>query len=153
MRKAACYTLFALSMLFASLGFAAPLQSDQEEQIRALLEAHYAAWNQHNPKKLAELYAPDGDLRTVFNEWGKNRGEIEKIFGNEQNSKMKDAHINHEIKSIRMIKPDIAFVDVESDIQNMETLDKEKYMPLHHHVVYVLVKKDGVWQILIGRPF
>jgi uncharacterized protein (TIGR02246 family) len=153
MQQAIRNILFPLFMLFISQGFAESFPPSQEEKIRAVLESHYTAWNQHDPKKMANLYAPDGDLRTVFNEWAKNRNEIEKIYADEQNTKLKNAHIHHKIKSIRMVKPDIAFVDVESDIEGMETLDKKKYMPLHHHVIFVLVQKDGQWQILIGRPF
>jgi uncharacterized protein (TIGR02246 family) len=146
-------TLFPLLVLFASLGFAESFPPSQEKEIRAVIEGHYNAWNQHDAKKMAELYASDGDLLTTFNESGKNRNEVEKILAEEQNTKMKNAHIDHKIKTIRMIKPDIAFVDVQSDIKGMETIDKKKYMPLHHHVVFVLVQRDGKWQILIGRPF
>lgn len=153
MQMAIYCILFPLLGLFASLGFAETFPPNQEKQIRAVIEDHYTLWNQHDPKKMADLYAPDGELLTIFNEWGKNRDEVEKIFAKEQDTKMKNAHIDHKILTIRMIKPDIAFVDVKSDIQDMETLDKKKYMPLHHHVVYVLVQRDGKWQILIGRPF
>lgn len=153
MHKILCLAAFALLALFNSPSFAASLPADEEQQIRTILKMYYDVWNQHEPKKQAELYASDGDLRTVFNEWGKNRSEIEKIFADEQNGIMKNAHVDYEIKSIRMIKPDIAFADVESDIKGIETLDKSKYMPLHHHVVFVLVKREGKWQILIGRPF
>jgi uncharacterized protein (TIGR02246 family) len=153
MRKSICYLAFSLSVLFFSPGFAQSFPPNQEEQIRAIIDDHYTFWNQHDSKKMAELYASDGDLLTIFNEWGKNKKEIEKIYADEQNTKMKNAHIEHEIQSIRMIKPNIAFVDVESNIVGMETLDKKKYMPLHHHVVFLLVDRDNKWQILVGRPF
>lgn len=139
--------------LIGSLGFAESFPPDQEKQIRTVIEDHYTFWNKHDPAKMAELYAFDGDLRTIFNERANNRKEVEKIFADEQNTKMKDAQIKYEIQSIKMIKPNIAFIDVESDIKGIETLDQKKYMPIHHHVVYVLVLRDGKWQILIGRPF
>ncbi len=135
---------------------AAPLSAQQqndENAVKDVIEAHYKAWNQHDTKKMAALYASDGDLRTSLNEVGKNRAEIEKIYSTEHSKMFKEAHIDKTIKSIRMVKPDIAFVDVESTVTGMQTQDKNKYAPLHHRVVFLLVKREGSWKILAGRPF
>ncbi len=153
MRSAVCFQAFLVMVLLASFGYTESFPPEQEKQIRAILEYHYAAWNEHDPIKMAEIYATDGDLRSLTNEWAKNRNEVEKLYTVLQNTKMKHAHINYEIKSIKMIKPDVAFVDVESEIKNMETTQEKKYPPLHHDGIFVLVQRDGKWQILIGRPF
>jgi hypothetical protein len=55
--------------------------------------------------------------------------------------------------SIQLIKPNLAFVDLDSIITGMQTLEKNKYLPLHHHVVFLLVKREGHWKILVGRPY
>src|ERR1700722_20098034 len=117
MHKVVYRNAFLLMVLFTSLGFAASFPPDQEKQIRSIIEEHYSAWNQHDPKKMADLYASDGELQGLSTLWGRNRSEVEKIYADEQNTKMKNAHIAHDIKSIMMIKPDIAFVDVETDIK------------------------------------
>lgn len=157
MQKFIFYSIFLLPVLFISQTFAqtAPktVSVNSENEVKQVIDAYYTAWNQHDAKKMASYYASDGDLRSPWNEFGKDRKEVEAIFASEHAKQLKDAHIDHSVKSIRMIKPNIAFVDVESTIAGMEAADKNQYSTLHHHVVYVLVNRDGKWQILIGRPF
>lgn len=134
-------------------GYAPPLSQDDEKGIRALFEEHYNAWNQHDAKKMADLYASDGDLRTSGNRKGKDHDEIEAIFLDQHSHQMREAHIEGSIDSIQLVKPDVAFVDGESTVTGMQTLEKNKFPRLHHHVVFLLVKRDGQWKILVGRPF
>jgi len=145
-----------LSLVFICL--AIQIQAQQatpadDLQIRQVLDGYYEAWNRHDTQAMAKFYAPDGDLRTPWNEIGKNRKEVAEIYAKEHANQMKDARIEKNLKSIRMIKPDFAFVDVESTITGMNEAGEERDSPLHHHVVYVLARRDGNWQILIGRPF
>jgi uncharacterized protein (TIGR02246 family) len=152
MQKIILYTLFLMLGLFTKV-YAQQMPQNEENDVRKVIETYYDAWNQHDVKKMAELYATDGDLRTPWNQTGKNRKEVETIYASQQTKQMKNAHINYSLKSIRMIKPSMAFVDSESTITGMQTVDAKQYSPLHHHVIFVLVKRDGKWQILIGRPF
>jgi uncharacterized protein (TIGR02246 family) len=146
--------IFYFMLLLAALPLHgdAPNQDD-EKAIRALIETHYNAWNQHDPKKMVDLYTSDGNLRTTGSKEGKNHKEIEAILSHHFSHLMKDAHIEGSISSIQMIKPDLAFVDGESTITGMQTFDKNKYARLHHHVIFLVVKREGQWKILIGRPF
>ncbi|MBA2727917.1 MAG: SgcJ/EcaC family oxidoreductase [Parachlamydiaceae bacterium] len=148
--------IFYLMLLLAALplhGDDLALSRDDEKGVRALLEAHYNAWNKHDTETMADLYTPDGDLRTTENKIGKNPKEIKAILSDQHSHLMKDAHIEGVIKSIQLIKPDVVFVDAESTITGMKALDKHNNSRLHHHVVFVLVKREGQWKILIGRPF
>jgi uncharacterized protein (TIGR02246 family) len=142
------FLLLAFQPLF---GASQTFSQNDEDAIRNVIEEHYKAWNQHDVKKMAELYANDGDIRTPWNQVAKNRSEIEAMYRSEL-PKNNNAHIAYTIQSIRMIKPNIAFAEVASTISGMQTQDKSHYLPFHHRVVYVLVKR-GSWQILIGRPF
>lgn len=157
MQKFVYYPLILLLTLFASHAAAQPApQKDSQKEtnvIRKIIDEHYDVWNKHDVKQMAALYAPDGDLRTPWNEVGKNREEIEKIYASEQANQMKNAHIDKTVKSIRIVKPDIALVDVESTITGIKSGNAKQEPPFHHHVVFVLVKREGKWQILIGRPF
>lgn len=145
-----------ITSFFTFFALTASLYADEQEDIQAIqqvLEEHYEAWNNHDAQKLASLYADDGDLRTPWNDIGKNQQQIEKIFASEMSGRSKNAHIEKSIKSIRIIKPGVAFVDVESVITGMQGEAQGKYPTLKHHVAFLLVKKDGKWQILSGRPF
>lgn len=146
--------LFLLLIAALPLNADAPtLSLDDENAIRTLIEVHYNAWNQHDAKKMADLYTEDGDLRTTSNKHGKNQKEIKTVLTDLHAHQMKDTQAESAIKSIQLIKPDIAFVDGESTITGIPTLEKNKFSRVHHHVVYVVVKQGGQWKILIGRPF
>lgn len=153
MKRVILFLILALMALTAAKAFANPFPPEQEKQIRVVINGFYEAFNQHDPKKVGEYFTPDGDFRTPWNQWGKNRDEVEKITTALFAGMMKNAHFEKSINSIRMIKPDIAFVDVESVITGMQTAANTQYAPLHHHVVYVLVKREGKWQFRMARPF
>lgn len=148
MHKVILYAIFLLPALLV-----ADSQYVEETAVKNVIENYYNAWNKHDSKKMAEFYASDADLRTPWNEFAKNRKEIEEIFVSQHANMMKNAHIDFSIKSIRLVKPDIAFVDAESTISGMKSSGERQYAPLHHSVVFLLVKRDGKWQILNGRPF
>lgn len=150
------FIYYLLILTFSLLSFHVTAQTfpqNENNEIKKVIESYYAAWNKHDAKAMAALYAKDGDIRMPWNEYGTNREQIEGIFADEQAKKMKNAHIEEAIKTIRMVKPDIAFVDVESTIKGMQSNNQQQFPHMHHHVVYVLVKREGKWEILIGRPF
>lgn len=153
MQKAIFISFFLLLLQLPSQAVAQPILQDQANEINRVIDGYYDAWNQHDTKKMAEFYAADGDLRTPWNEIGKNRKEIEAIYASEHVKQMKNAHIDKSVNSIRMINPNLAFVDVESTIKGMQASDEKQYSPLHHHVIFLLIEREGKWQILIGRPF
>jgi len=151
MRNIIIYLMLHLAAL-PLFGDAPALSQDDEKAIRDVFEAHYDAWNDHDAKKMALLYASDGDLRTTRNKEGKNQKEIEEVLVDLHSQNMKDAQVEGVIKSIQLVKPDIAFIDGESTITGIQSSNKNTSR-LHHHVVFVLVKREGQWKILIGRPF
>lgn len=151
--KILAHPLLILIAILTAATSAMSAEQDEKDAITKVIEAHYDAWNRHNAKEMAALYAEDGDLRTPWNEIGKNRQEVEAVYNSEFAKKTKNAHVDDSIKSIRIVKPDIAFVDVESTITGMQTSNEKKYPDLHHHVIFLLVKREGKWQILAGRPF
>jgi uncharacterized protein (TIGR02246 family) len=141
-----CVLLFFANSLFGAQSF----PQEDEKAIKELIEAHYNAWNQHDAKKMASLYAPDGDIRTSLNQMGKNQKEIEQIYRSQHQTEFKDAHNEIKIHSIQMIKPESAFVEVESTITGIQGADKAPHL---HRVIFLLTKKNGNWQILSYRPF
>jgi uncharacterized protein (TIGR02246 family) len=84
--------IFYLMLILGALplhGDAPALTQDDEKAIRSLFKEHFNAWNQHDAKKMADLYASDGDLRTIENKEGKNHNEIEAILSDQHSRQMK----------------------------------------------------------------
>jgi uncharacterized protein (TIGR02246 family) len=154
MLKAILYLLFLFPVLSIS-GVEAQSQSQQDEEraIKKVIEGYYTAANSHDPKKMAEFFAVDGDMRTSWDEIANNRQEIENIFAFHHAKLMKNAHVEASITFLRQVKPNIAFIDVDTITSGMTTQVKTQYAPMHHHVIFLLVKREGSWQILEARPF
>src|SRR5512143_2292235 len=62
-----------------------------EATIRKLYADFIAAWNAHDPKKMASYWALDGDTIEPDGMVAKGRAELEKHFAEEQATAMKDS--------------------------------------------------------------
>ena len=63
------------------IGFSAPAVAEQQDDvaaIRQLQALQAAAWNQHDARAYASLFAEDGDVVNVLGWWWKGRPEIER---------------------------------------------------------------------------
>lgn len=153
MLKFLTLTISCFLTILCTYAIGQDVQQDDESAIKDLMQKYYEAWNAHDAKKLALLYAEDGDIRTPWNTVGKNRKEVEEIFASQFNKSMKNSHAGGSSPSIRMLKPNLAFVDLESTITGMGSPQMGQYAPMHHHVAFILIKKNGKWEVLISRPF
>lgn len=126
--------------------------SQDKEEFEKIGADFQSAWNKHDSKALASFWADDANL---ISNWGKEyngKAEIEKHFANEHSNGMKDSQFTLVIQNVRFINPDTVFLDADTTISGM-TVSGEKAAPLNDHAVFLLVKRDGKWLILIGRPY
>lgn len=110
------------------------------------------AWNQHDSKTLASFWADDGDLLSPWSGVISGRKAIEEHFAEEQLDKLKDSKLQLTLQNVRMIDPDVAFLDADFTISGM-TVGGVKADPFHDHGIFLLVKRDGKWQVLIARAY
>lgn len=111
-----------------------------------------AAFNTHDPNAMADFWTDDGDLLSPWAGIITGKQEIEKHFATDHADTMKDAQIHLDVQNIRLIDPETAFVDADLTITGM-TVAGEKAVPFRNHAIYLFVKKDGKWRILIARPY
>lgn len=123
-----------------------------KEEFQNFSNEFVAAWEKHDPKALADFWTDDGDLLSLWSAVYSGKPAIEKLFAKEQANEMKHSHIKIVVENVRLIDPETAFVDADLTISGM-TVDGEKAVPLHDHAVYLFVKRDGKWRILIARPY
>lgn len=125
--------------------------SSDFETFKRMAADFTTAWNNHDPHALADFWADDGDLLTPWAKVFKGKTDIEKHFAEEHADQMKDSQIKFVIQNLRLIDPNTAFVDADLTITGM-TVAGEKADPFHTHAVFLFVKRDGQWKILIARP-
>lgn len=149
MRRALAVGLLgcALSLVLVPAVFA----SDASE-IAARTQEFLAAWNRHDAKGMAAVWAPDGDLVNPFGRVAKGRAEVEALFVDEQSKMMKGTTMEMSGEATRMVAPTVAVDDWDVAVVGMKGPDGNPAPPLKHHVTVVLVKKDGTWWVAAARP-
>lgn len=154
MLKAFFYVMILSSLMLFSSCEKKPEKTQQAvpEEFQKLAKTFESAWNKHDVQALADLWADDGNLITPWTDEYTGKKEIEAHFAKEHTDNMKNSQIALKVEHVRLIDSDIAFVDADMTLSGM-ILAGESAAPLHDHAVFLLVKKDGGWKILIARPY
>jgi uncharacterized protein (TIGR02246 family) len=103
--------LFA-SSLIAAIGqvHAESAKSENESAIRAAVNQYSSAWNNHDAKAMARIFAQDADF--IGGSGGRvNRAAFEKTMAEEHATVFKDRKLTTTVEQIRFLKPDIGIVD------------------------------------------
>ncbi len=143
-----------LFLVFISVSHLVAAQESQDESgVRGSITFFSEAWNNtHNPKTMASYWTEDADLINPWGKRAKNRQEIEQLFSYEQTGPLKESVIQQNIEKVRFLTPNIAWVD--SNIRlTFPTPNPENKLPLDHHVVFLVVKRNGKWLIASARPY
>ena len=153
-------TLLAVALLAPFAAFALASGSlnagslDDTQQVKKLATDFKAAWNKHEPKTMAALWAKDGDL---IDPWGKvsnGRDEVEKFFTGEHTGTGQLAKSTYDIKkdSVRFITPDVALSDWDVIITGLAKSDGSVSGPMFHRVVVISKKEGSDWKVAAARP-
>ena len=138
--------LFIFSgLLFVS---ANPSSSAIESEISQFIDLFVKRWNQHDPKKLNELWAENGDLMNPAGEWEKGKDNVLNILVREHRGVLRESQMKQQITNILVLSPNMAWVDAKVSL-NVPGVPSG----LDHHIVYLLVKQNNQWRILAVRPY
>jgi uncharacterized protein (TIGR02246 family) len=144
-------TMLAVLALSA-LGAGSALAQD-EAAIRKASADFVAAWNRHDAKAMAALFAEDGDIINPSGRAARGRAEVEKLFTEEHAAVMKGSTYVLTKGDVRLLGPTTAVSDWESEITGMSGPQGEALPPFKHHVTIVYVKKGALWMAAVGRPY
>jgi uncharacterized protein (TIGR02246 family) len=120
--------------------------SANEEAILRFREAHSAAYNNHDAKGLANLYAPDGDRITNAGDHFTGRNQIEQSYAVAFKGASRNAFVKDESASLRFLTPEVALVDVDDAITG-----RADGITIHNHVASIYVKNNGQWFMAAER--
>jgi uncharacterized protein (TIGR02246 family) len=147
---------FFLAASLAAAVFPAPAraaESGDKAAIERLTSEFVAAWNAHDPKKMAAVCAEDGNLINPFGQTAQGRAEIEKFFEKEQSTIMKGTTYKLESTSIRGLDPSCAIADWEAVVTGMMDPSGKPLPEFRHHAFSVCVKKGGQWRVAAVRAW
>jgi uncharacterized protein (TIGR02246 family) len=109
-------------------------------------------WNAHDFKKMAAMFAPEGDLINPFNRVAKGRAEVEKLFTEEQTGPMKMSTYKMGASSMRQVGG-VVIADWDGTVEGIMGEDGKMQPPFTHHVTTVYARKGGAWMIEATRAY
>jgi uncharacterized protein (TIGR02246 family) len=127
-------------------------KASAEQAIQRTEREFVAAWNAHDPKKMAAFWEADGDLINPVGRHAKGRAEIEALLTEEQSTVFKNSTYTIDSEVIRMLTPTLAVSDWESTVTGVTTPEGQPAPPFKHHVTCVLRNTKGEWRVVTARP-
>ncbi len=144
--------LLFLTVLLSSVGAQAAKTNPEEKWIREVVNKFQTAWNAHDTKTMASIWADDA---TIINPQGRRangRKEIEKMFQDEHTTIMKGTTATFNVETFRF-RGGFAFVDIGIEITGMTTPEGKTLEPQKMHVAALLTKMGKGWWWLDARPY
>lgn len=133
-------TLFAtVASVQTKLGTAA-----DEAAIKKNVDARFAAWNKHDSKAIAALYASDADRVTVNGSFA-GRAQIEKSYADQFNDVYKSATLKEDLGKIRFLTPEVAIDDLDFVITGATS------GIVNGHAAAIYMKRNGEWTLVAQR--
>lgn len=125
-------------------------QSGTDEQaIRTVLGHFTDAWNRHDVKAFAAVFAEDADCTNWRGDGARGRAGIEAMHAPVFSTVFKNIRQEHTYIKIRFIRPDVAAVDVQwrmtgaTDPQGTPRPERQGLLS------FVMASHAGQWQIVV----
>lgn len=137
------------------LGKSGDASAKDLQQIKDLANSVAKAFSSNDPQAAANLFAEDA---SVINPQGKRadgRDQIQQQFTNDLNGPMKDQQFTFSNIEVKMIKPDVAYFDLDQLTQGGKQNEAQQGQggpPPRVHVTGLVVKQGGKWVIEEARP-
>jgi len=117
------------------------------------MQEFVAAWNKHDPKAMAAVWAEHCVLINPFGKKASGRAEIEKLFEGEHGGVMKATTYTINSESFMKIAGGAVVMDIDSVITGMMDPAGQALPPFTHHVTMVYVHEGGQWRATAVRAF
>ncbi|MFN8641662.1 MAG: SgcJ/EcaC family oxidoreductase [Candidatus Binatia bacterium] len=122
-----------------------------DKEIRQLFADFAAAWNAHDPRKMASFWTLDGDTIEPDGMSAKGRDEVEKHFAEEQATAMKESEIKLVIDSVWFVTWDVALVDGSYVLLNVRDPNGQPLPPRKGLLSAVVLHENEKWHVAASR--
>lgn len=139
--------LLILSLGLPLLGQA---QTSDETAVRSLIERFNAAFNAHDTKAFAATFSEDADFTNWVGQAAHGRAEIDSFHVPIFTIVYKNGVQTIRATKVRFIRPDVASVDVQTDVTGGEAFDGKALGPVKFLINWTATKEsDGKWLIKV----
>ena len=120
-----------------------------EESIRGVVKDCMDAWNRHDAKSFASLFAEDADFTNWMGQGATGRDAIEKYHQPLFDTRFKTSHQTTENIKVRLIKPDVASVDTLWNMTGAVNGAGQPRPPRRGILSWIMTKEEGRWLIKV----
>ncbi|MFZ5789317.1 MAG: SgcJ/EcaC family oxidoreductase [Pseudomonadota bacterium] len=122
-------------------------QEADEQAVRGIVKALVAAWNRHDARAFAVVFAEDADFTNVFGMHAKGRAEIEGFHLPIFKTMFKDSRLEAVETRIRFLRPDVAAADVLWKMTGAHDANGKEWPDRRGLLNFVATAKGGAWSI------
>ena len=127
------------------------MSNNENAAIRQLLDALCGAWNRADANAFGARYRDDGTFTNVFGTFHFGRDEFIRRHAEVFRGFLKGTIIKMTARTLRLVRPDVAVVDVDMTYTGFRTLPAGVGLMVdglvHSALLMVLVKDGGDWWI------
>lgn len=117
--------------------------------IKQCVAAWSAAWNSHDAHATAMKYTEDGDFTNTTGIPSHGSKALEDHYNEIFTTFLKDAHRTDTVRSIRVLNPNMASVDIDWQMTGAKTRDG-KDVPIRKGLLtWIVTKQNGEWKIAV----
>lgn len=138
-------------ILAVSSAWGAPAETPavtDEEAVKQVVAGMVEAWNRHDMKAMAALFAEDADFVNVIGMWWKGRAEIEQQHVAMHATRFKDSHLTAVVAKVRLLKPDVAVAHITWNLAGDKGPNGQASGARRGIMTQTLVNRDGSWSIV-----
>jgi uncharacterized protein (TIGR02246 family) len=130
-------------------GLGAKGRGIDEQAIRTILKRFMDAWNHHDAKAFAEVFAEDADLTNWLGDGARGRAGIEAMHAPVFDTIFKNSRQEHTDIKIRFIRPDVAAVDVRWKMTGATDPQGNPRPERQGLLSFVMANDAAQWQIVV----
>jgi uncharacterized protein (TIGR02246 family) len=146
------FLLSGLMIAFGGLTLTLHSQTNGEtdqKAIEGVMRRFVDAWNRHDAKAFAEVFAEDADCTNWRGTGASGRLNIEAFHAPVFATIFRNSHQNHTAIKPRFIRADVAAVDVRWEMTGVSDAEGNP-QPLRQDLLsFVMAKNAGEWQIVV----
>lgn len=155
MRRITGITLYSAVAFLVMLpgSIVAQTDSGEEEALRKLQDDYAAAWDSHDAAAMASFWLEDGDTAGPDGRIVKGRPQIEQMHAEMHAGDFAPSKIALKVRAIRLVKPDVAVVDGESEITGAKDFFGKALPAMRALYTQVVVKQGDRWMVASHRVY
>ena len=142
-----CFLLFPL--LFMGQPSAGQTGETDERAIRAVMDRFVDAWNHHDAKAFATVFAEDADFTNWRGTGASGRSKIEAFHAPVFATIFSKSHLEYTDIKTRFVRPDVATVDVHWKMSGAIDAQCNPRPEREGLLSFVMANSAGQWEIVV----